>query len=176
MPGWENLYSVSNRGRVRREPRTVRYLALNRWGWEGLRTIVYSRQVLKVNIDSGGYAQVVLQDASSNPPRRATYGVHRLVLSAFRRKPGPEEHGMHRNDVRHDNRLCNLKWGTRQANAADMAGKGRRRRPPNRRLPLEPWEVAAIQAQPEAKREALALQFGTSKSNIDKLRAKARRT
>lgn len=172
VPGWEGLYSVSNLGSVRREARTTVFEARNRWGQVRQRVCEYKRALLKVNLDSGGYAQVVLQQAAAE--RRETCVVHRLVLSAFRRLPGPDDHGMHRNDVRHDNRLANLKWGTREANAEDMAKKGRARRVPSSRPPLEAWEIQAIQAEPRAKREDLAERFGTSKSNISKIRAKAR--
>lgn len=172
VPGWEGLYSVSSLGNVRREPRTSTCTARNRWGQVRQRVREYRRALLKVNLDSGGYAQVVLQQATTG--RRETCAVHRLVLSAFRRLPGPDDHGMHRNDIRHDNRLSNLKWGTRVANAKDMAKKGRARRVPSSRPPLSTCEVQAIQAEPLTKREDLAERFGTSKSNISKIRAKAK--
>lgn len=172
VPGWEGLYSVSNLGNVRRERRTVLCEARNRWGQVRQRLLQYERAVLKVNLDSGGYAQVVLQHIATG--RRETLGVHRLVLSAFRRLPGPEDHGMHRNDVRHDNRLSNLKWGTKAANSEDMASKGRARFVPKCRLePLSPAEVAAIQVEPKTKLKVLAERFNVSKSTISKVRAKA---
>lgn len=172
--GWEGLYSVSNLGRFRRESREREFVVMSAWGTSCVRKLSYKRKVLKVNIDSGGYAQVVLQDASAAPPRRVTAAVHRLVLSAFRRPPGPDDHGMHRNDIRSDNRLANLKWGTKAENARDMAKKGRVRAPAwGRPSALEPWEVAAIQAEPKTKLKDLAARFNISKSNVSKLRAKA---
>lgn len=46
-------------------------------------------------------------------------GVHRLVLTSFN-GPCPEGHeARHLNGVRDDNRLDNLKWGTRQENVDD---------------------------------------------------------
>lgn len=172
--GWEGLYSVSNLGGFRREARVREFEVTDAWGKPCLRKLVYSRKVLKVNIDSGGYAQVVLQDAFRDPPERVTMAVHRLVLSAFRRLPGPTDHGMHKNDIRHDNRLGNLRWGTKAENAKDMANKGRVRSPARYRTePLEPWEIRAIQAEPKTKLEDLALRFRISKSNVSKLRAKA---
>lgn len=50
--------------------------------------------------------------------------VHQLVLEAF---VGPRPPGMescHNNHVRHDNRLVNLRWDTRKANARDRAING----------------------------------------------------
>lgn len=169
--GWENLYSVSSHGNVRREARWTVSSAMGAWGKPVVRHRLWPRRALKVNLDSGGYAQVVLQDVSSG--RRETWGVHRLVLTAFRREPTEADHAMHKNDLRSDNRLSNLRWGTRQENAADMASKGRKRGGGVARyVPAE--AVAEIQASPHAPIQELATRYGTSKSNISKIRAKAR--
>lgn len=46
------------------------------------------------------------------------FSVHRLLLTAFRRDPLPDEQGSHLNGIRHDNRLENLQWESKVANNA----------------------------------------------------------
>lgn len=171
--GWEGLYSVSSLGRVRREPRVASHPGKTRWGTTALFTREYGQQILKVNIDTGGYAQVVLQVLTSEARYRKTYTVHRLVLEAFVRPATEKDHAMHKNDQRADNRLSNLRWGTRQENSLDMASKGRRRGGGMGPYMTEK-AVLEIQKRPNASRALLAQEFGTSKSNISKLRAKAK--
>lgn len=65
-----------------------------------------------------------------------TYAVHRLVLLAFRGPPRNSAHeALHKNDRRNDNRLKNLRWGSKSANAKQRERNRKRKR--NRSLPLE---------------------------------------
>lgn len=50
--------------------------------------------------------------------------VHRLVLLAWVGPPGENEECRHLNDDKHDNRLENLAWGSRQDNADDRVRNG----------------------------------------------------
>ena len=96
--GYEGLYEVSNLGRVK--------------------SIRKGERLLKPGHDRRGYLQVVLSKSSTT----RTYKVHRLVWTAFN---GPIPEGMqvnHINEVKTDNRLCNINlmtpkenmnWGTR---------------------------------------------------------------
>jgi hypothetical protein len=62
---------------------------------------------------------------ASSPGRETTHLVHRLVLEAF---VGPCPEGMeacHNNGDPADNRLENLRWDTRSANAKDKVRHGR---------------------------------------------------
>ena len=89
--GWEGLYDVSDKGRVK-----------------SLR----SGKILADRPSNGGYLIVALQREG----KRFEVLVHRLVLEAF---VGPCPDGMecfHDNDVAWDNRLSNLKWATHQEN------------------------------------------------------------
>lgn len=51
--------------------------------------------------------------------------VHELVLETFHGERPPGEQACHANDVGHDNRLENLRWDTRSANARDKVANGR---------------------------------------------------
>jgi hypothetical protein len=70
-----------------------------------------------------------LQSNFSNGYRRATlFGnnktkkrikIHRLVLLAFKGEPQKGQVSRHLNDIKADNRLLNLTWGTRSENSKD---------------------------------------------------------
>jgi hypothetical protein len=114
--GYEGLYEVSDTGRVRSlgrvdvlgRPRAPRLLTLQRDG-EG-----YLKAVL-TPLGRNGVAAVTVQER-----------VNVLVLEAF---VGPRPNGhdsCHENDIPDDNRLANLRWGTRSENHADAARNRRR--------------------------------------------------
>ena len=119
VPGWEGAYEVSSAGRVRSVTRTV---AIGRpAGGVGPRT--YRGRVLRAGLVSKGYAQVSL--TAPERPRRYAY-VHDLVAAAF---IGPKPPGLevcHRNGAPHDNRVGNLRYGTRSSNQLDRHAHGRR--------------------------------------------------
>lgn len=108
VPGLEEAYEVSDRGRVRSIPRTVKYGRTYR-GKE------------RVPYDDGGSLQVNLCWNGKRSQRK----VHHLVLEAF---VGPRPDGLecrHLNDDHTDNRLENLRWGTSSENKHDLVRNGR---------------------------------------------------
>lgn len=111
--GWEGLYEVSDRGRVRSLPRIVYAgpVVGQRQAVGGIRTLVQSKR---------GHLVVALC-RDGNDHRRY---VHHLVLEAFvgLRPPGTE--CCHRNDIKTDNRLENLRWDTSSANMQDRVRNG----------------------------------------------------
>lgn len=106
-------YKVSNRGRVR---------STNKWipHWcGGLRLI--KGKLLKL-IPRKGYLTVGLTDGSG---RVKIESVHTLVLEAF---VGPCPLGKqccHWDDIKLNNRLSNLRWGTPKENSKDAQRNGR---------------------------------------------------
>lgn len=103
VTGYEGLYEVSDHGHVRTlRPGRFRHGA----------------HIGRTN--KGGYRVVdLIKDGHAS--RRL---VHQLVLEAF---VGPREPGQitrHLNDVKTDNRLENLVWGTHLENAADAQENG----------------------------------------------------
>lgn len=100
VPGYEGLYEVSNLGRVR-----------------GLKR----GRILRGRTLPNGYRQVSLWRCNQEVFRY----IHRLVLEAF---VGPCPEGretLHGNNDRADNRLCNLRWGTRSENQRQVVADGR---------------------------------------------------
>lgn len=52
------------------------------------------------------------------------YLVHRLIMCGFHNKPYEHEYDVdHKNNIRHDNRLENLRWATRRENIISTVGK-----------------------------------------------------
>lgn len=89
--------------------------------------LVYSKlrqnvlKLRKLRLSPNGMYDVNLYKRNKNGLRGRAYKrmVHQLVLEAFV-GPKPENYvARHLNDYPLDNRLCNLKWGTRQENSDD---------------------------------------------------------
>jgi hypothetical protein len=103
IPGYEGLYEVSDLGRV--------------YGFR-------SNKVLKPNVKpKNGYRVVCLQ----YPGHRKYHLVHRLVLRAFVGEPPEGWDACHNNGNSSDNRLENLRWGTRSENILDEVRHGTHR-------------------------------------------------
>lgn len=105
--GFEGLYEVSDRGRVRSVDRVL----------------VKSdgrRMTIKGKLLKGGTNQGYV----SHKMQGVTKFTHIMVLEAF---VGPRPPGMqvrHLNDIKDDNRLSNLRWGTSSENAKDRVRNG----------------------------------------------------
>jgi hypothetical protein len=109
--GFEELYEVSDLGRVRSLPRKVK------------RRFVYATlngKVLRPFPNNQGYLQVTLVGEG----QRRKLLVHRMVLAAF---TGPCPQGMegcHEDGDHLNNRLDNLRWDTPKKNHADRVRHG----------------------------------------------------
>ena len=105
--GYENLYEVSNLGKVRSLDRLVR---------RGTGSVkLMKSKVLKTCIDRYGYLLVTLYKDG----KRTTFRVHRLVASAFPEICGEYVNGLevdHLNTLKTDNRATNLRWCTLKQN------------------------------------------------------------
>lgn len=90
IPGLPKNYQVSNLGRLRKDNKLV-----------------------KLKANDGGYYSFSCKGFKT---KRL---IHRCVLLAFDRAPNEGEVCRHLNDVKDDNRLENLKWGSHKENSAD---------------------------------------------------------
>ncbi|PVB19745.1 NUMOD4 motif-containing HNH endonuclease [Mycobacteroides abscessus] len=108
--GYEGLYEVSHLGRVKSVRR------------KGLQGGFIGGKILRPGPQRRGYLTVHLYDKSGCGSSKR---VHRLVAEAFY-GPGPEGcEVLHLNDIPGDNRLENLRWGTRSENELDKRRNGR---------------------------------------------------
>ena len=131
VPGWESLYEVSDRGRVRRKAGTTRTV----------RTRILKGRIIN------GYLIVRLRDGA----RSDEWLVNRLVLTTFvGPQPADKPHGAHYDGDRINNSLCNLRWATVSSNTADkirhkrqMCGEGHMRAKLNREVVAKIRELAA---------------------------------
>ena len=106
ISGFENLYEVSNKGRVRSLPREI----INRDG--SYRT--YKGKILNPQTRNHHYYNTSLRKNNKAYPKR----VHRIVMETFCYFDGCSMYEVnHINGDRFDNRLENLEWCTRQENS-----------------------------------------------------------
>jgi hypothetical protein len=107
--GWEDIYEVSDRGRVRR----CGAHNVGRWPPGRITTGTANAQ---------GYRRAMLQQGE----RRSTPAVHRLVLEAFIGPCPPGHEVNHKNGNKADNRLVNLEYLTPPANSQHAVDTGLR--------------------------------------------------
>lgn len=114
VPGFEGRYEVSDLGNVRSVDHYVRLVA------HGIETKRFSPgRVLRPGTTKSGHVSVAIGRGNSRL-------VHQLVLEAF---VGPRPDGyetLHMNHIPSDNRLANLKYGTRSENLAMDYAAGNR--------------------------------------------------
>lgn len=118
--GFEGLYEVSDFGRVRSVDRILPYERRDQYSG---RILSFDRkrcgQILRAGPSNSGHLSVVLG-------RGQTRSVHTLVLEAFV-GPCPEGHeSCHGDDDPINNKLENLRWGTRSDNLHDAIRNGKK--------------------------------------------------
>lgn len=74
------------------------------------------RQIKGTKVKGGGYRRVDLGNGSG---KTTLVFVHRLVLTAFKGPCPSGREACHRDDDPENNRLTNLRWGTRESNWKD---------------------------------------------------------
>ena len=90
--GYEGLYQVSNKGRVK--------------------SIYRYRKVLKPQTSNSGYLRVDLFKDKA----RKQFSIHRLVAIAFLPNPENKPEVNHKDECKTNNFLCNLEWVSRKEN------------------------------------------------------------
>ena len=80
-------------------------------------------KIMKILLDKGGYKRVNLMTIDG---KVKTCRIHVIKAKAFLYTPNPISYNVirHLNDVKTDNRLINLAWGTRSANTMDSIRNG----------------------------------------------------
>lgn len=104
VEGYEDLYEVSSFGRVRSLDRIIQRA--------GQKAFVLPGRILKTRLHPAGYVYVDL-NSGHNPQ---SFRLHRLVAKAFLPNPENFPDVDHRDGVRNNNAVGNLKWSTEKDN------------------------------------------------------------
>lgn len=112
IEGYEGLYQVSNIGRVK----SLSRLHKNRFS-----SYATKDTILKPRKNGHGYLTVALYDANRI---RHDFRVNRLVANAFINNEKDCPVVMHINNIKTDNRVDNLKWGTYRENTIQAEHDG----------------------------------------------------
>lgn len=155
IAGWEDLYSVSDRGRVRRDA--------------GGRGAVAGR-VLTAKRTAKGYRHVDL----SRDDRKTRRLVHQLVAEAFLPpRPSENHHPNHLDGIKSNNVVGNLEWATPAENAAHAARLGLSARltgERNGRAKLSGDQVNEIRRlRGSLGQRAIAARFGVARSLVQRI-------
>lgn len=119
IPGFENLFKITDSGRVKQTKDIVFRMRCGRSG-TGVAKRVLKKGILKP-FTSHGYQEVFLRNGKKGRHCR----VHILVLEAFRGPCPPGMEARHLDDNRSNNHLSNLRWGTHKQNGRDASRNGK---------------------------------------------------
>ena len=141
VPGYEGSYQVSSLGRVKSK-----------------------YKILKPYREKSGYLQVTISLNGKTKKVR----IHRLVLLAFKGRPGSGMEACHNDGDKANNKLSNLRWDTHSANQLDKRKHGVAMGAIGTRChtaKLDEALVNLIRASPGTTRE-IGLMFGVHSSTI----------
>jgi len=166
VPGWEGLYQVSSLGRIQSLARKV--IRKPASGAMSIKRLPGA--VLTPSINDRGYFVVTLSRRGISK----THTLHVLIAFVFigPRPPGLEV--LHGDDDKANNRVTNLRYGTKRMNYEDSVKNGKAK-PPGRGTKhhgakLNESEVAWIRARGNLiSHSKLAKMFGVSKTTISSL-------
>lgn len=116
ITGYEDLYEVSDRGRVRRKDAIVPMPT--KWG--GVTDRHVKTRILSARKAKTGYLHIAL----SKDGKHRTFLVHRLVAEAFVPPVEGKTCVNHKNLHKDDNRVENLEWCTYHENTQHMMANG----------------------------------------------------
>lgn len=121
--------------------------------------------VLRKLVLKDGYPSFIIKVDGKNK----TVMAHRAVLSAWNRLPREGECARHLNDVKTDNRLENLAWGTARENGADKVRNGRsstgESRPTHKLTDETAMQIRERYADGEGSYD-LAQEYGLSQNSV----------
>lgn len=165
--GQEHDYEVSDHGRIRSLTREKTYARRDQYSGRDLRIVRKHRGcILRPARMACGHLSVVLGRG------RGSVLVHRIVLEAF---VGPCPDGMealHRDGVPNNNRLTNLRWGTRSENISDAIHHAAMPRGETKwNAKLRDEDIPTIRALIGTRSAAsIAREYGVSEASIRQVR------
>lgn len=122
-----------------------------------------SGKAIKPRFNQSGYARIAI---NQSPGKNKDFYIHRMVLEAFI-GPCPEGHEAdHRNGIRSDNRISNLRWLSRAQNLARRKNRFGESHP---RARLSSEDVRRIRLA-SGSQSQIAAQFGVSREHVRDIR------
>ena len=118
IKGYEELYQISNMGRVRRKAKMVNV------GIKNVKKAFKQEMILKPLKLTKGYLGAVLYDKNS---KGKTYKIHRLVATAFIPNPNNLPQVNHIDGNKENNNVNNLEWCNQKKNMQHSYKIGLRR-------------------------------------------------
>ncbi len=158
IPGYEGRYKVSSLGRIKSLERKVR--GVNHYSGRDFLRTVPERILRPGQYCKSGHLSVVLEHGGNGQP------VHQLVMKAFIGNPPDGMEVLHINGDPTDNRLKNLRYGTRTENILDTY----RQRGRWRKLSVEDVEAIRFSLYCGIRGVDLANEFGVSQTTISNIK------
>jgi hypothetical protein len=158
--GFEGLYEISNKGRVKSLDRTEICERFKFGKWDK-HSRVRPGGFVSIGSSRTGYAKLNLWKSG----KMYTRFLHILLLEAFVGRRRKNQETRHLNGRRNDNRLINLVWGTHRENVADSIRHGTWVHGTMGNARLTEADVRKIRNARGTQR-AIAEQFGVSQSTI----------
>lgn len=118
IPGYEGRYQASSEGRIRSLDREVGGKC--HYTGKPFKRKIKGRILRPGKYCKTGHVSVVLGRGTNGKP------VHQLVMRAFIGNPAEGEEVLHINGLPDDNRLSNLRYGSRTENILDVYHQGKR--------------------------------------------------
>ena len=118
IPGYEGKYQASTEGRIRSLDFEVNGIC--HYTGKPFKRRIKGRILRPGKHSKSGHVSVVLGRRTSGKP------VHQLVMKTFVGAPPEGEEVLHINGKPNDNRLSNLRYGSRTENILDVFRQGRR--------------------------------------------------
>lgn len=158
IPSYENRYQASNFGRIKSLQRKVR--GVNHYSGKEFFKTVPERILRPAPYCKNGHLSVVLEHGGIGKP------VHQLILKTFVGDPPDGMEVLHNNGNPTDNRLENLRYGTRTENILDTY----RQRGRWRKLSVEDVQAIRFSLYSGIRGVDLANEFGVSQTTISKIK------
>lgn len=113
IKGYEGLYQVSNLGNIKSFDRKVLY--------NNGKLHYHKGRMIKKRKKQNGYLSISVCKNGVEIHK----SVHRIVAEAFIKNPNNYPQVLHKNNIRNDNMVSNLKWGTQKHNMEQASKSGR---------------------------------------------------
>ena len=153
IPGYEGLYEVSNKGRVKSLERDI--ICKN-----GVKRH-YKERIMNGSLDTRGYLQVSL---GNNKGERKFLWVHQIVATTFIPNPENKPQVNHKDEVKTNNCVDNLEWMTAKENSNYGTRNERVIKAISKPIMQYTKDGILIKVYPSVKEAAH--QLGLSRSNI----------